>query len=413
MKRIYLILFLLALTLFSALSTGFYLLYRLVYALALILVSSYIWTWISSWGIEARVERRTSRAAKGENIEARITVRNTSFIPKSWLEVQEMTDMPGHLEGMAIGLPSRGFRSWKVSTPCKRRGIYTLGPLRVTSGDLFGLFRRERYFGDVHTLIVYPQIINLHHFSIPAADLPGEGSAVHRSFSITPSASTVKDYTYGESLRRIHWPSTARMGKLMIKEFDQGPSSDIWLFLDLHWDVQAEQEEESTDDYGATIAASIARKYLDAELSVGFVAHGDDRYVLPPETGPAQMARIMEVLAKGKAQGKVPLEEALAQEEALYSRNSSVVIITPSYREEWIFVLKELMRRRIKVLVILVEPSSFGGRDSNLHLSGNLARNGIPSYVVSRGDDLSAVLSHMYRGPQMAEVFPGHPGRLL
>ena len=278
-----------AITVYTGLSTGFVMFHRLVYILVVTTVLSFIWSWTSLKALDVSVERRSRKVNVGDDVEERITVRNLGRLPKPVLEVEDMTDLPGYATGMAVAPASRGFRSWKPSTPARKRGLYTMGPVRVSNTDVFGMFRRERTFGGTDSLIVYPRTFDVDGFDIPAAYLSGDGSRRRRSHDLTPHAGSVREYAFGDSISRIHWNSTAKLGKLMSKQFDLSMSSDVWLFVDLFRDLQAGEMEESTDEYAVSIAASLAEKYLGAQLPLGLVAYGDKRYFLSPDTGAASL----------------------------------------------------------------------------------------------------------------------------
>ena len=101
----------------------------------------------------------------------------------------------------------------------------------------------------------------------------------------------------GDSLSRIHWRSSARYNKLMVKEFDLDPAIDAWIFLDLHAAVQAGEGEHSTEEYGVTIAATIAHYLLRQDLSVGMVVNGERQEFLALDRGDRQIQHILEMLA--------------------------------------------------------------------------------------------------------------------
>ena len=393
---------LIAFTLFTGMATGFALFFRLIYILGLTMILGFIWNWFNLLGMEVTIDRRSKRVRVGDEVEERIKVRNRSNLPKPVLEVEDLTDMPGYSNGQAISLPSRGFRSWLSTAKARKRGIYTLGPVRITHTDPFGLFKRERNYGGTDTLLVYPQIHDIPGFSIPSAYLSGESTARRRSQNLTPHAASVREYAFGDSISRIHWNSTARLGKLMSKEFDLGQTSDIWLLVDLHRDVQAGELDESTDEYAVSIAASLARKYLDAQLPAGLIAYGDQRYMLPAETGSGQFDRIMEFLAMSKAEGDTPLEQLLPQEEQLWGYHSSIVIITSSHHFEWITAVKELARRRVKIAVVMLDGQSFGGMFDTMAVVPELYYAGVAPFVVRKGDSIPVALSRTYTVPDAA-----------
>ena len=377
-------------------ATGFGLFYRLIYILGLTAILAFIWNWVSVRGLDVSVDRRTRRARVGDDIEERITVQNRDAWPKPTLEVEDLTDMPGYAGGRVLSMPTRGFRSWRTLVPARKRGVYKLGPVRVSNTDAFGLFRRDQTFGGQDDLVVYPRSFDLPDFEIPAGYLTGESTTRRRSHDLTPHAASVREYAFGDSLSRIHWNSTARIGRLMSKEFDLGLSSDVWVLVDLHRDIQAGELENSTDEYAVSIAASLAQKYLQAQLPVGFVSYGDTRYLLPADTGAGQFERIMEYLARSMAEGASPLHEVLAREEQLWGTHSSLLIITPSHRLDWTTAVRELVRRRVRVGVILVDGSSFGGMFETLNVVPALYDAGVAPFVVRMGDDIPVALSRPY-----------------
>ena len=241
---------------------------------------------------------------------------------------------------MAVDLPSRGFRSWRTHIAGAKAGHLHMGPVRVANTDAFGLFRRERLYCGTDTLVVYPRTFDVPEFAIHAAYLSGESSARKLTYDLTPHASSVREYASGDSISRVHWNSTARLGKLMSKEFDLGRSSDVWLFVDLHRDVQAGSWRKARMNTRSLSPPLLAGKYLRSNLPVGLIGYGDQRYFLPADTGSGQYDRVMESLAMSKAEGVTPLEAALPMEERLWGVHSSLVVITPSHRPEWVLALE-------------------------------------------------------------------------
>ena len=394
--KFYLVVALLAVTLITGMATGFGLFYRLAYVLVAAAALSYLWNWLTVRSLEVKVERRTRQTRVGDNVEETITVRSHSRLPKNSLEVEDLTDLPGYFAGMAINLEGNTHNTWSVKMPARKRGVYTLGPVRVANSDPFGLFRRFKIFGNSDALTVYPYTFDLPGFAVPPADLSGDSSSRKRTYHVTPHASSVREYASGDSLSRVHWNSTARLGKLMSKVFDMGRSGDIWVLVDLHKDVQAGEMEGSTDEYAVSIGASLAKRYLETEQPVGLIAHGEQRYYLPAETGAGQLHRILQYLAVSRAEGSTPLEVVLPKEEPLWSLHSSLIVITPSPRPDWVIALRELAKRGVKVVVVLLDGRSFGGFLNTLDVLEHLYLSGLPTYVVRKDDNIPASLSRTY-----------------
>jgi uncharacterized protein (DUF58 family) len=376
-----------------ALSTGFWLTWRLAYIAMIGVPVAYAWSRLNLRGIEVVPDRSADRLQEGAVYEERITVKNRSWLAKIWLEVDDPSEMPGHHARRVITVPAKGEKTFRVRSTISRRGLYAIGPVEVTTGDPFGLFRHTRAFGRSQNVLVYPRATELPNFAVPAANLPGEGRFRRRTHYVTPNASGVRPYEFGDSFNRIHWSSTARTGELMVKIFELDPASDIWVIMDLDRTVHFGEGDDSTEEYGVRIAASVARYFLTANRSVGFMTFGRNFDVIEADRGVQQYTRILESLAMARAWGDVPLGNLLSNEARRFGRHTTVVVITPSTDESWVAGLGALQQRGVKVAAILLEPSTFGGEQSALDIFASLASNDVFTYIVKHSDDLGSALT--------------------
>ncbi len=202
----------------------------------------------------------------------------------------------------------------------------------------------------------------------------------------------MREYTAGDSISRIHWLSTARTGRLMVKQFDQGSSSHLWVVFDQHADAQAGSGEESTDEYGATLAASVVDRYSKAFLPVGYSAHGSESLVSPPDQSAAHRENVMRHIAASLPVGDVPLMHALGDLEREFSQSTSLVVITAADDGEWVDALAGLQRRGIKVSTVVMDRASFGGTDNSAAVE-RLIGAGLNTFRVHRGESLGRALS--------------------
>jgi uncharacterized protein (DUF58 family) len=306
-----------------ALASGFWFFFRLAYVLSALVPLSFLWAWANLRRLEVSVRRDARRVQVGETASERVSVANRSPFPKLWLEIEDPSDLPGYRVKSVISLSGRDRRSWRMGAPCLKRGLYTVGPLRVRSGDPFGLFRLRRTFGPAHSLLVYPLPEALPHFWAPPAELAGDGRVRRQTHFVTPTASSVREYEPGDSFGRIHWPSTARQGQLMVKTFDVEPASDVWVVLDLQREVQAGAGDQSTEEYGVRVACSVANHFLAGHRPVGYVACGTEATVLPADRGRQHLARILEALALARGVGRVSLRAGGAGREGSGRRAGS------------------------------------------------------------------------------------------
>ncbi len=368
-------------------ATGFWLLFRLAYLIAIGVPVAWVWARLNAAGLSVRVERFADRVQEGQTVEGRITVENRGWFGKLWLEVEDRSDLPDYAVRRVISIPRGGRRTWLIRGPASRRGVYSVGPVQVTAGDPFGLFRTTVRFGARHPVLVFPRAVDLAGFAVPLAHLPGEGRFRRPTQTLTPNAASVRPYAPGDAFNRIHWPTTARTGQLMVKVFELDPASDIWVALDLHRAVHAGEGEASTEEYAVHVAASVVRHFLLANRSVGFLAYGREYHVEEPDRGAQQYGRILEDLALARAAGDVPLGELLANEARRFGRHTTVVVITPATDDAWVASLNQVAQRGARTAAILIEAETFGADGSSLLAYGALAASDVPTFTLRRDAD--------------------------
>jgi uncharacterized protein (DUF58 family) len=407
-------------SLLAALSTGNSIFFSLTYLFTTLLLFSFLWAWLNINLVRITRQIRSRNIYAGDFVEERFVIENISRLPKLWVEIKDSSDLPNHRASRVISnLGGKRQQSWHIRTLCYQRGRYTLGPVTLSSGDPFGLFLFKKELpGFTSHVIIYPKTIDLPNFHPPIGEQTG-GEAIHRrTHYVTTNVSTIRDYTFGDSLNRIHWPSTARTGRMMVKEFELDPMADVWIFLDLEknvhvgptraqikvpplplvpWEKLPEFElPPSTEEYSVVVAASVGKHFLRQNRAVGFITYpkGPHREMAQGDRGERQMNRINEMLAVIEAQGSIPLAEVLAAETPRFGRNTTLVIITPSTTLEWVAVARHLVNRGVRVTAVVIDPGSFNVPYNSLEVEIELTASHIPHYVVRQGDSLEQALAN-------------------
>jgi uncharacterized protein (DUF58 family) len=386
-------LILLAIILLLAIAAGDVALYRVSYFLTLVVVGSYVCVRLKLFRLDMQMQDKSYAVQVGDMLKEHVYVCNDSPLPTGWIEIVLMSNMPGNVSGIATAIGARGHERLEIDTFCHARGVYTIGPLMARTSDPLGLFQVQIIQGNPIKVMVQPPIVTLPYFHIPVAERLGEESIRYRSQSRTPHVATIREYIHGDSLNQIHWLSTAKSGQLMSKEFDCGGSGDVWVVLDLERKIHHSQGTEKTDEYAVAITASLAHLAVMKEHSVGLIAYGDHEYLLPLRGGTQQMSRVLETLTLSKTEGDNPLAGVLVKHAGQFGRSGSLLVVTSSTATEWIAVLRELRSRSLNIVVVLVDPAGFGGRQAIDEVVVRLVSVGIPVYVVHMGDPLSHALS--------------------
>src|SRR5947209_6865069 len=377
---------------FFAISSGWTVLYKLTYVMVTLFILSWLWARYSLRKLDFHRNTSTGRVQVGETFEERLMLDNTSVMPKLWVQVADGSTLPGHRAGYVASMGGRKRATWRARSVCRQRGRFQLGPVVATSGDPFGLFRSRIFLTSQKELLVLPRVIPLTNFALFTGGLPGRGRSSRRALQTTTNATTIRDYTVGDALNRIHWRSTAHYNKLMVKEFDLDPALDAWIFLDLHDAVQAGEGEHSTEEYAVTIAATVATYLLRQDLSVGLIVNAEQREFMSLDRGDRQVERVLELLAVVTSGPGPDLKEALALDALHFGRNTVAIVITPSNSRDWHEGLRHLQRRGVQVAVVGLNAASFDDLPPDEDTLALLEGAGIHVMRIKCGESLSLAL---------------------
>ncbi len=342
----------------ASFSTGNGFLFYLVYLATLVIGGSYILTRLGLADLEAGYAVSQLTGHVGDRLQVTYTLRNTSRMPKPWLEIHNPTTLPGGLPGRAITLGSRSERSWLVRAPLIRRGHFRIEPLQIRTGDPFGFFEASASVGQGIAVVVYPRIEKLPMWRLPAASIEGSHAAPERTLQATPLATAVRPYAPGDAFNRIHWRSTARHGEIQVKEFELEQTADAWIFLDLDRSAQAGRGEDSTVEVAVRVAASIADKALLENRAVGMTVNAHRMAILPADRGSRQHLKVMQLLAAVEGDGSTPLAESLVAAAGRLRRGMTAIVITPSLDPSWIRPIAALRTRGIESVVVTLDAAA-------------------------------------------------------
>ncbi len=398
-----------------ALSTGRRLPYQLAYLLTSLFLASLSVAWVNVRGLALRRTTSARRAYVGHLLEEHLTLVNRWWLPRLWVEVQDFSTLPGHRVSHVVpGMRPRGTYRWHVRTLPRVRGVFRLGPMRLVSSDPFGLFTFIRDLPHQMEVVVYPYVAPLREFPLRQGRFSGGQTVQQRAASITTTVAGVREYQPGDALNRIHWPTTARVGRLMSKEFELDPLADVWLVLDMHADVYTgnlwhpddlsntwgwvrRQRERQLlpphgGEYAIAAAATLGRYILSQDRSLGLITYAPHRHILPPDRGERQEYKLLETLALCQVRGRVPLDRVLLAEFPFFERHTTLIVITGDWSGRWVPPLLELRRRGVWPVAVLVDGATFGPLPTVRQVLPHLAKHGLTAFVLGREQSLTDAL---------------------
>jgi len=189
------------------------------------------------------------RVVAGTAARATVTVRNAG----TRIALPGRIDVPigsGLVEFAVPLLAPDALSRHALELPPQRRGVVRIGPATTIRSDPLGLLRRERAFDDVQHLFVHPRTVTVPSSSAGLIrDL--DGSPTRRLVDADMSFHAIREYAPGDARRQIHWKSTAKTGRLMVRQYEESRRSRMAVVLGL-----ATGEYASDDEFELAVSAA-------------------------------------------------------------------------------------------------------------------------------------------------------------
>jgi uncharacterized protein (DUF58 family) len=360
---------------------------------------SRLWNRFCLHRVEYRRRLSQDKVFFGEETVYEVEITNRKPLPLPWIQIEdEIPNTVTPLKGRATRTPDdrvilsnmfpvsmyhRVTRRFPIR--CPRRGAFAFGPTVIRSGDLFGFFRKDRRIDKVDYLLVYPRLVPLEKLGIPSQQFFGDIRLKRHLFQDPVLTAGVRDYHFGDSLKRIHWKSTARLGKLQTKVYEPTTTVDLSVILDVRtlagqmWGSNVQLQE-----LGIIAAASISQHALKAGYRVGLYVNQTTRFSrgmvrVPHSQHPDQLLRILEALAQLHQVETVPVSRFVRQEAANLPWDSTILVISAKPPDELLATLLDLKRVGRSVALVKVGGPAVTGTgvgDGSLpvyHISDDIA----------------------------------------
>lgn len=371
----------------------------------LVVITIDIWATYCLTDLHFEHELSEKRVAFGTEVILSVAVENAKLLPLPWLEIEDNLSRTLRVRGRQLRVNPTTNRAvleslfstrWyervtrRYTIQCNTRGVHTFGPTTLSSGDLFGFTRRVETLENRQYLIVYPLIVPLSSFSLPARHPFGDRRAPRRLLEDPSRVIGVRDYVYGDDLRRIHWKATARTMQLQSKIYEPTTTHTLVMFLNVstqsnvYFGTYPELLELSV-----CAAASVADWAVKEGYAVGLytnsielgtpqdqdsnkqrvanppgpLARPKQRHVqLPPSRSAEQHKRIMEALARVQDFFGNSLEETIQSERTRLPAGATVVVITVTISDPLLDALRRLRQAGHAVTILLVSNQPIGSR---------------------------------------------------
>ena len=328
-----------------------------------------------------RYRRRLSSttAMVGDALTLRIEVENRKPLPVLWLSCED--EVP---DTSALGIPEKyyHYRTFCRTLPtckferverefpvrCLSRGVFTLGPVRLSTGDILGFKEASMVLPGSDTLVVYPRMATVKGINwderSPLGDSPARGW-------LNPDPLTVagaRPYAAGTPLRQVAWRATARTGEMLEKLLEPTRQRNMVVALSLS---TGERYWEGVDtellDTAVFLCASICRDLLHRGIPFGLASNAagarlaGSSILIPPGSSRGHLLKVLETLARVS----VPWMEFYATLRTLAREVDAdtgvAVIMTRQLKADWDAALALASGGRVAVICAKA-PTTASGR---------------------------------------------------
>jgi uncharacterized protein (DUF58 family) len=270
------------------------------------------------------------------------------------------------------------------------RGRYAVDEAAAVVEDPFGLERASVPLPAHGALLVLPRIVELDALFSESGQRAQHGRRLLLRRPVGFDVHSVREYEEGESLRKVHWKSTARRGQLMVKELQDEPRDEVAIVLD----ADAAAVAGRSFDAQVRAAGSLLRAQVWRDRRAVLVVNSIQQEVVRVQTYTGDWREALETLAAVEATGRIPLAALLTDDSGPASRAHELALVTSRLDPGLVdrVIHRALAQRRVSV-VFVDAPSFVGGGPSREPGLLKLQASGVPVAVLRDGDDLAAVLS--------------------
>jgi uncharacterized protein (DUF58 family) len=297
-------------------------------------------TWWSRKSLaQVKTEREfTSHAFLGEKVRVDLKFHNRGWLPILWLNLHDalpvgLSTIPAFAQVTGLGPKSEARFSYILEA--RKRGYYPVGPLLVSTGDIFGLGTPLEHETPRQHLTVYPKIIPLTSIEIPSRSPQGTLRHTRPIFEDPTRVFSKREYVAGDSLRRVDWKATATTGRLQVKLFEPSIALETLIFLDLNPANYPPRHQIDSTELAIVIAASLATWIAGKSQTVGLKVNGKDPLTedgqpqyLPPRKGQAHLMRLLEILARAEMSEGASFETLIQRQRYHLAWGTTLLVIT-------------------------------------------------------------------------------------
>ncbi|HUG65427.1 MAG TPA: DUF58 domain-containing protein [Gaiellaceae bacterium] len=352
---------------------------------------TWLWARLADGAVSLSQIVAPTPAIEGDRVRLAIEIRRRARVPVGSVTARVGI---GRLGARAYRMRGHGrVAKGEIDLGRLPRGVFPLSETEVVFGDLLGLVSvTPRVSCEPASIVVRPRLVALDGLFSDAGRAAGDGRRILLRRAAGFDFHSVREYEQGESLRRVHWPTSARRAKLMVKELEDTAHDGVVVVLDCDPRWQVGEPPDSSLDVAVRVAGSLIQAHVTRGRIATFVSTGRERAVVPVRSAVGDLEGVLSTLAAVEANARDGLARFLSGDHPWTSSGEIAVVTASGDPTAFAHVLALSARRSVSV--VWIDAASFASRPTRAEPGLlRLAVHGIPTAVVRRGDDLATVLS--------------------
>ena len=368
-------------TYLAAWAFGSRILYPVALGLPLAVLLAWLWTALANRPLELTRKLPLGERLEGDDVPVKVRLSSQRrLVPARWT----LREQIGKLGERTATLSTDGHAGYLLER--LPRGRYAFEQSIAVIEDPFGLERVEQPLDAPGALLVYPRLVELDRLFSESGTRSHDGRRLLLQRPSGFDLHSVREYEHGDSLRKVHWRSTARRAQLMVKELEDAPRDEVAVLLD----AEPEAVVGGSFDLQVRAAGSLLLSHVRRGRRAVLAINGSQPEQQAVRSAEGDWRQALDLLAAVEPEPGPPLAAMLADQANAVARSLELTVVTASLAPRLVERLAERALATGNVALVLVDASSFAGAAPKpIPELLRLQASGVVIAVLREGDDLA------------------------
>lgn len=333
---------------------------------------------------------------KGDNVNFIFNITNEDPLLFPYMRIAfcgAETIFSEQFQQTSFSIPPYGKKSFYFNLNCNYRGNYEIGLKSIELVDFLGIFKLTYKIFGPKSITVYPRIVYLDRFELKTDYQSESHSILNSRHEDMSTILDVRQYQYGDTLKKVHWKLTAKSGELMVKKFQSTTETSSIVMLDLKKGMFTEDINTIIEDKLIESAVSIIYYCLHNWIPIKFVYY-DEGLVTFEASNPLEFEEIYNALAKMRFYQDIEFKDILDVYLKDFINKTNIILFTPNLNYSLYDQIHKTCSSGFDVSLIYVSDEEATGavKQETDKIIDYLPEIGVSAYKINISDDIKSVL---------------------